>query len=171
MKRWRFGTRGSPLARRQTDAVRALAGSLVEAECVIVHSQGDQEPARPVASFDGPGVFTAALEQALLTAQIDIAVHSFKDLPLRMAPGLCLLAVGQREDPRDLWISGTGLPWAEVPAGTRVGSGSPRRVAQLAALRSDLVCQAIRGNLDTRLEKLHAGETGVDELVRVFQGD
>lgn len=162
----RLGTRGSALALTQARWVAVRLGAGVE--IVIVRTEGDSDPARPIAEFSKPGAFTTALQQALRAGEVDLAVHSLKDLPVDEPEGLAILAVPAREDPRDLWVGRSGDAWRSAPRGGRVGTGSPRRASQLAALRADLVAVPIRGNLDTRLEKLSCGE--VDALVVAFAG-
>ncbi|MBI4230556.1 MAG: hydroxymethylbilane synthase [Planctomycetes bacterium] len=162
----RLGTRGSPLALAQARWVAARLGGA--SEIVVVRTEGDRDASRPLAEFPEPGAFTCALQDALRSGQVDLAIHSFKDLPVEEPAGLSILAVPVREDPRDLWISRSGAPWREAPRGARVGTGSPRRVSQLAALREDLAAVPIRGNLDTRLAKMARGE--VDALVVAFAG-
>jgi hydroxymethylbilane synthase len=125
----------------------------------------------------GVGVFVSALRDALLAGDIDLAVHSFKDLPTTPADGLVLPAVPERADPRDALVSATGATLAELPAGSRIGTGALRRIAQLLAYRSDLTCVPIRGNVDTRLRKVSSGEldavvlaaAGVDRLGRAAE--
>ncbi|HEX2142844.1 MAG TPA: hydroxymethylbilane synthase, partial [Candidatus Limnocylindria bacterium] len=116
----------------------------------------------------GDGQFTAELDQALVNGTIDIAVHSLKDLPTLVAPGLCTAAILPRGDARDALLSRHPGGLHELPFGARVGTGSPRRGAQLAAVRSDLVARAIRGNVDTRMRRLEAGE--YDAIVLAVAG-
>jgi hydroxymethylbilane synthase len=154
----RLGTRGSTLAMAQSglvaDAIRAATGRLVE--LVEVVTPGDRSHA-PVNRL-GVGVFVSALRDALLAGDIDLAVHSYKDLPTAPADGLVLPAVPERADPRDALVSRTGATLAELPAGARIGTGAPRRIAQLLAYRPDVTCVPIRGNVDTRLRKAASGE-------------
>jgi len=107
--------------------------------------------------IEGKGVFTKELDEALLGNAIDLAVHSMKDLPSELPPGLTIAAVPPREDPRDVLITRSGGRLADLPRGARVGTGSPRRAGQIRALRSDLVCVEARGNVDTRIRKLREG--------------
>jgi hydroxymethylbilane synthase len=155
----RLGTRGSALALAQSGMVaRALTERTgVAVELVTVTTQGDTSTAS-LASLGGTGVFASALREALLAGECDFVVHSLKDLPTAACAGLTLAAVPEREDARDALCARDGLTLAELPAGARVGTGSPRRRAQLLAERSDLELLDIRGNVDTRLGKVASGE-------------
>lgn len=144
----RVATRGSALARWQAERVVELLG--VEAEYVIVSTQGDERGDVPIHAMGGTGVFVKEVEQAVLDGRADVAVHSAKDLPSETPPGLVLGALPERGDPRDALV---GRPLAEIPTGGRVGTGSVRRRAQLASLRPDLGFGELRGNIPTRLEK------------------
>jgi hydroxymethylbilane synthase len=147
--RLRVGTRRSALARRQTDlVVSGLAGS---AEIVPVTTEGDRSSAS-LQQIGGTGVFVSALRDALLRGEIDMAVHSCKDLPIAPCPGIVTGAVPAREDPRDALVARDGLTLGELPSGARVGTGSPRRAAQLLALGFGLDIVPLRGNVDTRLD-------------------
>lgn len=162
----RVGTRASRLARAQTGLVVAsLVG--VEAQIVPVRTEGDRNAA-PLAQIGGTGVFVSALREALLAGRIDIAVHSFKDLPVAAPEGIALAAVPPREDVRDALVARDGLTLATLPAGARVGTGSPRRAAQLRALGRALQVVAIRGNVDTRLDLVARGE--LDAVVLALAG-
>ncbi|HZZ96852.1 MAG TPA: hydroxymethylbilane synthase [Jatrophihabitantaceae bacterium] len=161
----RVGTRGSALARVQTDLVVAALGA--PAEVVPIVTEGDRS-SDALTQIGGTGVFVSALRQALLDGDIDVAVHSFKDLPTAAADGIVLAAVPPREDPRDALVARDGLTLGELPGGARVGTGSPRRAAQLRALGLGLEIVAIRGNVDTRLGKVAAGE--VDAVVLALAG-
>jgi hydroxymethylbilane synthase len=153
----RLGTRPSALALAQSgqiaDRIRA-AGRAVE--LVEVHTPGDRS-SDPVAQL-GVGVFVSALRDALAGGECDLAVHSYKDLPTAPDPRLVLAAVPLREDPRDALVARAGLVLGELAPGARVGTGSPRRIAQLAALGLGLELVAIRGNVDTRIGKVTSGE-------------
>lgn len=154
----RVGTRGSALALTQTghvvSALLAAAGLPDDAlETVRIRTEGDRTTAS-LASLGGAGVFVAALREALLDERCDVAVHSLKDLPTADAPGLVVAAVPVREDPRDALCARDGLTLAALPPGSRVGTGSPRRAAQLLAARSDLEVVDIRGNVGTRLGRV-----------------
>ncbi len=155
----RLGTRGSPLALIQTDeAVRALAHAGVPASAVVCQSQGDRDRQSALAVIGGQGVFVREIEEALTEGRVDVAVHSAKDVPTTLLPGAVLAAYLPRQDVRDVLVTRTGIPLAALPAGARMGSSSRRRVAQVRALRPDLVFDAIRGNVETRLRKVHDGE-------------
>lgn len=163
----RIGTRGSNLALAQT---RAIATQLEEAgakvEIVPVSTPGDRSSA-PIEEI-GVGVFTSALREALLDKRVDVAVHSYKDLPTAAEPGLVLAAVPSRADPRDVLIARDGLTLGELPPGASVGTGAPRRTAQLHALGLGLNTVPIRGNIDTRISKVRSGE--LDALVLARAG-
>lgn len=163
----RIGTRASQLARTQSgqvaDLVRNRLG--VEVELVEVTTEGDTSTAS-LASLGGTGVFVSALREALLRGEVDIAVHSLKDLPTAPAEGIALAAIPTREDPRDVLVARDGLTLGELPAGARVGTGSPRRAAQLHALGLGLEIIDIRGNVDTRLRKVADGEYDAVVLAR-----
>ncbi len=153
----KIGTRGSLLATTQADTVRvALAAAGVEAELVIVRTAGDLSAA-PVQTI-GVGVFTAALREALADGTVDIAVHSYKDLPTAADERFTIAAIPAREDPRDALVARDGLVLGELPADARVGTSAPRRIAQLRALGQGLDVQPLRGNLDTRIGKVASGE-------------
>jgi hydroxymethylbilane synthase len=160
----RLGTRASALALTQSqgvaDAITATTGSPVE--LVHITTEGDRSQAA-IAQLGGTGVFVTALRDALLAGRIDLAVHSYKDLPTAPAPGLILAAVPPREDPRDALVARDGLTLGELPAGSTVGTGAPRRVAQLRALGLGLEVVPIRGNVDTRLGRV-AGSGGPGDL-------
>jgi hydroxymethylbilane synthase len=152
----RVGTRASLLARTQTQlVVDAFTGSNpdVPVETILVSTEGDRS-AQPLEQIGGTGVFVSALREALLAGEIDVAVHSFKDLPTAPAPGITVAAVPLREDPRDALCARDGLTLLELPAGARIGTGSPRRSAQLRALDLGVEIVPIRGNVDTRLAKV-----------------
>lgn len=152
----RVGTRASLLARTQTQWVVdafGLANPDTGVETILVSTEGDRS-AEPLAQIGGTGVFVSALREALLSGDIDVAVHSYKDLPTAPAPGIALAAVPGREDPRDALCARDGMTLLELPPGARVGTGSPRRAAQLRALDLGLEIVAIRGNVDTRLARV-----------------
>jgi hydroxymethylbilane synthase len=148
MRALRVATRGSALARWQAERVVELLG--VEAEYIVVSTTGDERRDVPIHAMGGAGVFVKEVEHAVLDGRADVAVHSAKDLPSETAPGLALAALPERGDPRDALI---GRPLDEIPTGGRVGTGSVRRRAQLAALRPDLGFGELRGNIPTRIEK------------------
>ena len=166
-----IGTRGSKLALWQAEWVRAslrrgAPGAQVELK--IIRTSGDQDQTTPLGQLGGRGVFTKEIERALLEGEIDIAVHSLKDLPTDLPEGLALGAVGPREDPRDALVARTAGSFAALPEGARVGTGSLRRRAMLLHVRPDLRMQDLRGNLDTRLRKLET--EGLDAIVLAVAG-
>lgn len=155
------GTRGSKLALRQTNmAVERLkrAHPGLQSAIRIITTSGDRDRHTDLAVLGGQGVFTKELEESLLRNDVDLAVHSLKDMPSEVSPGLKLAAIAGRDDPRDALISRTGEKLASLPAGALVGTGSQRRALQLRVLRPDLKTAPLRGNVDTRLHKLAAGE-------------
>lgn len=165
----RLGTRRSPLALSQSqavaDALTLLGGRPVQ--LVEVTTRGDVSSA-PLTQIGGTGVFVSALREALLEGRVDLAVHSLKDLPTAPAPGLVVAAVPARADARDVLVTADGRGLAALPPGSRVGTGSPRRAAQLRALGLGLDVVDVRGNVDTRLEKVRAG--GLDAVVLARAG-
>lgn len=168
-ERLRLGTRGSALSLAQAaEAEAALAAIGLEAERVVIRTQGDRDQRSPLSEIGGRGVFARALEEALVNGEIDAAVHSAKDVPTTMLEGTELAAVLRRGDVRDALVSRDGSGLASLPPGARVGTGSRRRAAQLLAARPDLEIAPIRGNVDTRLRKLEEGE--VDALVLAAAG-
>ncbi len=165
----RLGSRGSPMAIAQS---RQVAGMITErtgrqVEIVEVTTLGDVSRAQ-LTQIGGTGVFVSALREALLSGEVDLAVHSLKDLPTGPAAGIVLAAVPSRDDPRDALVARDGAKLADLPPGARIGTGSPRRAAQLLGLRGDLRCVAIRGNAGTRLGKVRAGE--LDAVVLACAG-
>ncbi|RIQ35674.1 hydroxymethylbilane synthase [Jiangella rhizosphaerae] len=162
----RLGTRRSALALAQAryvqERLRAL-GHVVE--LVEITTKGDVTTA-PLDRIGGTGVFVAALREALLDDRVDLAVHSLKDLPTAPADGLVLAAVPEREDPRDVLCARDGLKLSDLPAGARVGTGSPRREAQLRALGLGIEIVGLRGNVDTRLSKVTDGTLDAVVLAR-----
>ena len=151
-------TRASALALTQTRTVTArLAVEGIASTLLHITSTGDRITDRPITEI-GTSVFTSELEKALRDKRADYAVHSCKDLPSRLADDLRIAAITKRADPRDMFCSHEYPTFAALPAGARVGTSSPRRRAQLAALRSDITCVEIRGNIDTRLQRLATGE-------------
>jgi hydroxymethylbilane synthase len=157
----RLGTRGSQLALAQArlvaDRLEAAAPGLA-VELVTIATAGDRDQATPLAAGERPGWFTTAIQEALQRGEVDIAVHSLKDLPTRRPQGLVIAAVPLREDPRDALVSRTGAPLRSLPPGAVVGTGSPRRETQLRELRPDLDIRPIRGNVETRIRKVREGE-------------
>ena len=161
----RIGTRGSALALAQSGTVAdALAKQGAKVELVTVVTPGDRSSA-PIAEI-GIGVFTSALRDALADGTVDVAVHSYKDLPTKPDPRLSLAAVPPRADPRDALVARNGLTLGELPPGSRVGTGSPRRAAQIQALGLGLSVIPIRGNVDTRIRKVSDGELDAVVLAR-----
>lgn len=168
-KHLRLGTRGSRLARVQSEWVcRQLEAAHpgLSAELVIIQTSGDRITHRPLADVGGKGLFVKELDEALLARKIDFAVHSLKDLPGITAPGVALAAVPEREDPRDVVVTRSGGGLGGLAAGSSVGTSSPRRVALVRAARPDLHVVNMRGNVDTRLRKLADGETDALVLAR-----
>ncbi|MFE7468058.1 hydroxymethylbilane synthase [Streptomyces sp. NPDC057499] len=169
----RLGTRRSRLAMAQSghvaDAVREVTGRAVELVEITTYGDTSREH---LAQIGGTGVFVAALREALLRGEVDFAVHSLKDLPTAQPEGLLLAAVPVREDPRDVLVARDGLTLAQLPSGARVGTGSPRRMAQLNAYaRShglDIETVPIRGNVDTRIGFVRSGE--LDAVVLAAAG-
>lgn len=163
----RLGTRASELARTQSghvaDRVRELTGR--EVELVTISTEGDRSSA-PLDQIGGAGVFVAALRDALVAGEVDFAVHSLKDLPTADDPRLVLAAVPPREDVRDALVARDGLTLGELPPGSRIGTGSPRRAAQINALGLGVEVVPIRGNVDTRLGKVRSGEVDAVVLAR-----
>jgi hydroxymethylbilane synthase len=147
------------IERRWTDTAASLQ---------IIKTSGDRFVEAALQAIGGKGVFTKEIEEALLAGEIDLAVHSMKDLPTALAPGLAIIAVPEREDPRDVLVARAGARLSELPNGARIGTGSLRRKAQLLHYRADLLVAPIRGNIDTRLKKLDAGEA--DALVMAAAG-
>lgn len=170
MRTLRLGTRASLLATTQSGHVADLIRSELGCEVEFVHiaTPGDQSQAAgtPLAGGSATGVFVSALRDALLAGEVDLAVHSLKDLPTYAHEGIELVAIPEREDPRDVIVARDGLTLAELPAGSRVGTGSPRRVAQLAALGLGLELSGLRGNIDTRIGKVRSGEYDAVVLAR-----
>jgi hydroxymethylbilane synthase len=144
----RIATRGSRLAMWQAERVASLLGG--DVEFVVVSTTGDQRTDVPIWTIGGTGVFVKEVQQAVLDGRADLAVHSAKDLPSETAAGLLLAAIPERADPRDALV---GRRLVDIPAGGRIGTGSVRRQAQLAALRPDVTFESLRGNIETRIAK------------------
>ncbi len=159
----RIGSRGSPLALVQA---REVQGRLAQAcgldpariGIMVIRTSGDMIQDRPLADAGGKGLFTKEIEEALLAGAIDVAVHSSKDMPAALPPGLVLSAFLPREDARDAFISRKAKTLRDLPKGAAVGTSSPRRQALIKRLRPDLVIVPLRGNVETRLRKIEAGE-------------
>ncbi len=165
----RLGSRRSPMAiaqsRQVADMITERTGRQVE--IVGVTTLGDVSRAQ-LTQIGGTGVFVSALREALLSGEVDLAVHSLKDLPTGPAAGVVLAAVPPRDDPRDALVARDGAKLADLAPGARIGTGSPRRAAQLLGLRGDLRCVPIRGNAGTRLGKVGEGE--LDGVVLAYAG-
>ncbi len=166
----RIGTRGSRLATTQAELVAALVRDVLgrQTELVEIATEGDrsQRAGTALEQIGGTGVFVSALRDALVEGRVDLAVHSLKDLPTAPAHGVHLAAVPLREDPRDAVVARDGLTLGELPVGSRVGTGSPRRAAQLHALGLGLEVVPVRGNVDTRIEKVRNGDYDAVVLAR-----
>ena len=164
----KIGTRGSQLARWQAEWVRGRLGELgVRAELVVIKTQGDADVDRPLHELEGKGFFTKEIEDALLDERIDVAVHSLKDLPTSLPPGLALAAIPARHDPREALVNGQSFQ--ALPTGTRIGTSSLRRVAQVRFLRPDLEVVPLRGNVPTRVRKVE-GREGLDAALLAIAG-
>ncbi len=169
----RIGTRGSPLALAQARLVRehlaaahGLAPDRIALE--VIRTTGDMIRDRPLAEVGGKGLFTKEIEEALLVGSIDLAVHSAKDMPTVLPAGLAIAAVLPREDPRDVFISRKAKSLRDLAPGATVGTASLRRQALVKRLRPDLAVTSLRGNVETRLRKLDAGE--VDAILLALAG-
>jgi len=158
-RKLRLGTRGSLLARTQSGLISGQIRTLTSYEVTetIIQTEGDDVTA-VLTKLTRPGVFVTALRNALLRGDVDLLVHSYKDLPSLAAPGISIAAVPAREDYRDVLISRHGLSLMALPAGARIGTSSPRRASRIQHLRPDLIVLPIRGNIDTRLKKISEGE-------------
>ncbi|HEX3488250.1 MAG TPA: hydroxymethylbilane synthase [Streptosporangiaceae bacterium] len=169
MSALRLGTRKSPMAIAQSlQVARAItATSGREVELVGMSTYGDASAAQ-LAQIGGTGVFVSGLRSSLLAGEVDLAVHSLKDLPTLPTEGIVLAAVPPRDDPRDALAARNGAKLADLPSAARIGTGSPRRAAQLLMLRPDLVPVPVRGNAGTRLSKVTSGE--LDAVVLAYAG-
>jgi hydroxymethylbilane synthase len=168
-----IGTRGSPLALAQAQQVRdrLAAAHAIDPDTIrleVIRTTGDTIRDRPLTEVGGKGLFTKEIEEALITGAIDLAVHSAKDMPTFLPPQLRIGAVLEREDARDVFISHKAKTLADLPEGARVGTASLRRQALVKRLRPDLAVGPMRGNVETRLRKLAAGE--VDAIVLALAG-
>jgi hydroxymethylbilane synthase len=171
VSRLRIGTRGSQLALWQARWVQAAITRLRpdwSAELVIIKTQGDKITDVPLAQVGGKGLFVKEIEEALLDGHVDLAVHSMKDMPAEIPPGLTIGAVPPRENPLDALITSGPESLASLPKGARIGTSSLRRGAQIKHLRPDAVIVALRGNLDTRLRKLESSD--LDAIVLAAAG-
>jgi len=166
----RLGTRASRLARVQAEMVARALREKAGAECEIVplKTSGDRILDRSLADAGGKGLFTKELEDALLKGEIDLAVHSMKDVPTALPEGLIIAALPAREDPSEVLIARAARTLADLPGGARVGTSSVRRKAQLLRARPDVQCAVLRGNVDTRLAKLDAG--AFDAIILALAG-
>ncbi|HEX9028661.1 MAG TPA: hydroxymethylbilane synthase, partial [Anaerolineales bacterium] len=156
-----FATRPSDLARWQTQYIMSLLQAAwpgLTCQEKIITTSGDRILDRPLPEIGGKGLFTQELEAALLSGQVQAAVHSLKDLPVEAVPGLVLAAIPERGEMRDVLVSPNGSHLEDLPEGARVGTSSLRRSAQLLALRPDLSIQSLRGNVDTRIKKALQGQ-------------
>jgi hydroxymethylbilane synthase len=166
----RIGTRGSALARWQTQRVRSLlAAEGCNAEPIEIKTTGDLVPDVPLSRIGGRALFTKQIDDALLARRIDLAVHSLKDLPSQLPPGIVIAAVGRREDPRDALVGRGPADWESLPRGALIGTSSLRRRAQLLYHRPDLRVTDLRGNVDTRLAKLD-GSSDLSAIVLATAG-
>jgi hydroxymethylbilane synthase len=168
-EKFTFATRKSPLALAQSRAFVArlvAAHPGIQVEELHITTSGDRIQDRPLSEIGGKGLFVKEIEEALLDGRADFAVHSSKDVPPDLAPGLSVECFPERVDPRDVLVSASGKSLAELPAGSRIGTTSLRRRVQLAALRSDLEFVPLRGNVDTRLRKCREGQVDAIVLAR-----
>ena len=169
--RIRIGTRGSPLALWQANWIKSQLEQLHEGlnvELTEIKTSGDKIQDVPLAKVGGKGLFTKEIEESLLRYETDLAVHSMKDVPIKLPPGLALSVVTKREDPRDALISSNDVKLDALPKGARVGTGSFRRTTQLLAHRPDLEVVPMRGNVGTRLKKLET--EGLDAVILAVAG-
>jgi len=167
----KIGTRGSVLALYQADLIGRLLREAVpslKVEIVKILTSGDKDKNRPFSPLETKRIFTKEIEQALLSREVDIAVHSAKDVAVDLPTGLVVGAVPEREDARDCLLTAEGKKFSELPAGAKVGTSSMRRRKQIERLRPDLVTAEIRGNVETRLKKMLAGE--FDAIVLAYAG-
>ena len=165
-----IGTRGSQLALWQAQFVKEQLENIytgLDVQFKIIRTTGDAFPERSITGL-GKSVFTKEIDIALLEGEIDLAVHSLKDLPTELPDGLCIAAIPIREDPRDVLITATGLRLEDLLNGAKVGTASPRRKAQLLCMRPDLQVVDIRGNVDTRLRKLQ--DSDLDAIILAAAG-
>jgi hydroxymethylbilane synthase len=171
MKTIRIGTRGSPLAVWQAEWIRSRLLDLhpqYEAELVKIKTTGDKITDVPLSRVGGKGLFVKEIETALLEGRIDLAVHSMKDMPAEIPPGLCIGAMPERENPLDVLISRNAHSFEDLPRGARLGTSSLRRGAQVLHARPDVTVRPLRGNLDTRIRKLET--EGLDAIIVAASG-
>lgn len=167
----RIGTRGSALALAQAGWVKRKLEERypgIKAETITIKTSGDRFLDIPIQAIGGKGIFVKEIEEALLRKEIDLAIHSMKDLPTEIPAGLTIAAIPEREDPRDVLVTLDHRSLKDLPSGARIGTGSLRRKAQILHHRPDLTILPIRGNIDTRLKKLERRE--VDALVMAAAG-
>lgn len=176
----RIGARGSKLSLAQAGHMQRRIAALLGADpedaaevervapLVVITTTGDRVQDRRLLEIGGKGLFTKEIEEAMLEGRIDCAVHSMKDMPAILPPGLCIAAVPEREDPRDAFLSSVAQRLEDLPQGARLGTASLRRQAQALHRRPDLDVQMLRGNVDTRLAKLAAGEA--DAILLAYAG-
>ena len=165
----KIGSRGSPLALWQANWIKSLLEEQgVFVEIVIIKTSGDKIQDVPLAKIGGKGLFVKEIEEALLRKEIDFAVHSMKDMPIRFPVNLCIASVTKRENPFDALISKNNVKLEDLPKGAKIGTGSLRRVSQLLYYRPDLELIPLRGNLDTRLKKLES--EGLDGIILAAAG-
>jgi hydroxymethylbilane synthase len=167
----RLGTRGSALARRQADIIAQRIKAQhpnIACEIRVIRTHGDLLPSKPFAEMEGQGTFVREIQDALLRNEIDLAVHSFKDLPTAATQGCAIAALLRRGEASDALVSRSGRRLVELPAGASVGTGSPRRAALLRSLRPDIQVLPLRGNVDTRLRRVSDGD--VDAVVLALAG-
>lgn len=170
-KQLRIGTRGSQLALWQANWIKEILvrkNPDLDVEIVKIKTTGDKILDVPLAKVGGKGLFVKEIETALLDNSVDLAVHSMKDVPTLLPDGLKIVAISEREDPRDVIISKEGRTLAQLREGARIGTSSLRRQAQLAGYRPDLVMEPLRGNINTRLKKLRDGQ--YDAIVLAYAG-
>ncbi len=166
-----IGTRGSPLALWQANWIKGQLEELhkeTTVELVIIKTSGDKIQDVPLAKVGGKGLFTKEIEESMLKYESDIAIHSMKDVPVKLPPGLAISVVTKREDPHDALISRNNIKLADLPKGAKVGTGSFRRTTQLLSYRPDLEVVPMRGNLETRLKKLET--EGLDAIILAAAG-
>ncbi len=157
----RIGTRGSALALLQTELVAASlrqAHQGIELETIVIKTAGDRDQDSALSSGSSTGWFTTAIQEALVRREIDLAVHSYKDLPTKRPPGLTIAAIPMRADPRDAFVGRTAKDLRRLAPGAIIGTSSPRRTAQVLGIRPDVEVRTIRGNVETRLAKLDGGD-------------
>jgi hydroxymethylbilane synthase len=171
MARVVIGSRGSTLALVQAGTVREVLQKKfpsLKITVVPIRTQADRDLNTRIDRFPGKGIFVKEIEEALLAGKIDLAIHSLKDVPSALPPGLEIAAIPRREDPRDCLVTLRPITLEELPEGTRIGTGSPRRACQILARRPDLHLHPVRGNVGTRLRKMREGE--FDALILAMAG-